>query len=56
MAKRMLARVDHQAFGLGLMTSTALMMLIVTVLVIDPADAGFPAVMVGILGATTVVV
>lgn len=52
----MLARVDHQAFGLGLMTSTALMMLIVTVLVIDPADAGFPAVMVGILGATTIVV
>ncbi len=49
-------RMSNQVFGLGLMAMAALIMLLVTVLLLDPADAVTAAVLVVVLAAAAYVV
>lgn len=56
MADGIVKRMTNQAFGLGLMTLTALLMLAVTVLLIDPAEAGTAMVLFVVLGGITYLV
>lgn len=49
-------RMTNQVFGLGLMTAAALVMLIVTVLLFEPAEALTPVVLTIVLGSVTYLV
>lgn len=51
-----ISRMTNQVFGLGLMTATAVVMLVVTVVLLDPSDAGTAAVLALVLGATAYLV
>jgi len=53
---RMVRSVSNPVFGLVLMTATALIMLAVTLLLLDPADAAMPAVLTVVLGGATFIV
>lgn len=50
------ARLTNQVFGLALMTATALIMLLVTLLILEPADAPTALVLTIVLGSVTYVV
>ena len=56
MAGRTIEKATNQVFGLGLMTATAIIMLAVTVLLLEPADAATAAVLAVVLGVTTFLV
>ncbi len=56
MANGLIERINHQVFGLALMTATALVMVVVTVLLLDPSEVGTAAVLSVVLGATTFLV